>query len=365
MNNNPDTKDKSGNNDFSDIPAEELPPVESCIMLSEMDQDNYVKPVRMYYESDTKQTSASSLAVLFGFILTCLFAGVILTLWRAFNPYGFFIFRCIKRRSEIWLSDYIRLIIFTAAVLGIMGLTYVIVPPLKLLFIPLSVVALVLGIFLLKGFEQRVYDLLTLYMIVLFIVFLFFMSFKVFFTVTVYNEIDYNAQLYCLQGNVPVQYKNYDHYREEKLIYDDSDEGIGMYDYNVYNTTIFETKHGVDTFFDTFEEEYKDINSESPVSRQISADMRRLMEPALQKYDDGFFRNNIVIMMPEYFHGNIGNYRLPVIYSDLTTGDLSVNVKADLLDDTPNNGICFILVEIPKNKLDFNLISHLNQSISI
>ena len=191
------------------------------------------------------------------------------------------------------------------------------------------------------------------------------MSFKVFFTVTVYNEIDYNAQLYCLQGNVPMQYKNYDHYREEKLIYDDSDEGIGMYDYNVYNTTIFETKHGVDTFFDTFEEEYKDINSESPVSRQISADMRRLMEPALQKYDDGFFRNNIVIMMPEYFHGNIGNYRLPVIYSDLTTGDLSVNVKADLLDDTPNNGICFILVEIPKNKLDFNLISHLNQSISI
>ncbi len=185
---------------------------------------------------------------------------------------------------------------------------------------------------------------------------IFFTLFSVMFS-TVYNEgTDYNAKFFCIQ-NAPIE-KSDGHFVSVPNSLMNKTYTDGMY----YSTEsampdrVFRTKGEVSTYFEEAEKLRIKNGCTGEVYDEIEASTQEMLAPELNKYDDAFFKDNVLIIISAINYCRIDNANIPQIYfkksTDMTYFRFDTNDLPYTNYDDDFVGVCYALISVPKDKAD-------------
>lgn len=265
--------------------------------------------------------------------------------------------KALKRRQNISARNT-----FIAAGVALMtDIAYIIceklvVPNMIIIGIIAAVIITATVLLMIKVSEENDRKETVLVIASLLAMFIYFITFSVFISTVYHNEADYSAKLFCIQS-ASLE-------KNEKDLVIVSDPIMNQLDENtMYLATdaafpdrVLHSKGELDGFYKEAEKIRTDNGCNDEKHQEAVKVMQKVLDPELSKYDESFFRDNVLIIVSATLYDKIDNASVPQIFTKESTHTSYIRFNLNELPtndpNTDNHGICYALISMPKDKAE-------------
>lgn len=263
--------------------------------------------------------------------------------------YVFIIIKVLKNRDYVRILSTYKICAVLLMCIGITWLLFVISPPIRILFIGLTVLAGFLTFLLMRRLNEKEQTLTIPFVILLFAQLVFIVLMRAVFSVIIYNGMGMSVTyVYTQEKPGLLMTDEYNYSIIEEFTREDPD--IEFYPM-ILSIEAFSTRKGFDLML---EEELKNYDvsyyyePERSCYKRIADSLYKTLREVGKKYDDKFFETNYLLIYPiEYT--NIERIDISRVY-DIPSMDKTI-IDGELLsydDEEQCCGVCYVLISFPK-----------------
>ncbi len=286
-------------------------------------------------------------------------AGAIIIALGAFTIY--YIIHVLMHPTNKRLNSLLLTSGFMIAIALITAASRSFIPPIKIVYVLLTAVLTVSGVMIIKKLNADEYDMTTILAGGYYICFLIFISLRVLFATVYYPGMDFSTKMFYIQSEDISCLSDPSRAVYEPLL-SESNGGFGPLSWEVdHRNTSFENETGVDNYFDKLASDHAGQYKDYPKLERIDKQIRSLLEPELQKYDDEFFKDHVVWLIPMDYDYCIKSIDPDFIYIPQTTSRMNIQAKENRINDDHYCGICYMMIEMDRSKAK-NIVA---QSINV
>lgn len=258
--------------------------------------------------------------------------------------------RAKKQDKNLNIRNLTMITSYTAAAAGIISASYMDNVPHKLIFALLLAAAVIGLIFIIRFFEREEKIISFAYLAIITVILIFFLTMRVFAAGDIYNEKDFQSELFCLQSHSVDNIDKSVHSEQLDLMEKTNEYMMYYFSDSAYPDHVFHDKQDVKDFFEQhrsrLHKEYKD----QPEVIEMEKHMYELISPSFEKFDDEYFKNNDAVIISFINYNDISNIELDHIFyrPSQDTINFHTNVRYSDTDNMENTGIIFAVISVPK-----------------
>ena len=394
MNINPDNKTIVENNPFfSDYQTDTDEYLDPFNDKPKHTYDEVVisKPKReIPFETVIKRDFLSIGAIL---LITVVFINIIRTLWYEFITLGshdldllpmitfimiagcsgfylYYIIRAIKevvrKKENINIKNSLITGGFALISQVIILLTNISMIPNRILFIAFLAALTVILIVMFIKLDRKDRSVTRVFLSIIFLVTVYLVAMKVVLIRVYQKDADYHAECYCIQAKSVDNFNKSTHAMQSDLMGNTNENEMYYSSSACPADAVFESKEEIDSYFEKSRETIRSNGEDNPVVMQINEEIQSFLEPALSKFDNEFFKDNVLIIKSYSYYENIDNVEFNSLFTRPSSHSVNFYTRIHSTDDPArtgyisydNDGICFMLISLPK-KYDY-LLSYPN-----
>ncbi len=296
-------------------------------------------------------------AVTFGPNVLQIVTAAVLVVFAIYSVY--MLIWSLKNHKKLIHRDIICIAVFSLLAAVINGISKLISPPSKILFIILMVLLAVGMAVIIVGLVKNRYIPAVIFVSGLYIILAAFLSLTVFIIPVFVPVVDFNAH-YCLITSdkdlvTDLKIEKYVEPEMERLR--DFENG---YDFqSAYPLSeIVSSRAELDKYLNEGIRRLEEDEIRNPDAIEFAKKIKDILTKQTKDYDDSFFENNFLVICNDTSNYMIDNYTVEAIYPTYIHGLIYVKINQHCKiapKDTDylyyNDGICYVFAEMPKQKL--------------